>query len=189
MSVETVLLAAGTSSRMPSWKMALPLGEKPVIAWSVETFLEVSDRVIVVGGHRFDDLQWLLASYPVELVHNSRYAQGMFSSVKAGLRTVSPEAKWVFIHPADHPLVRVRTLHLLLQSRGVLVVPTYRGRKGHPLLVRGTLVPAILQWPDTETLRTFVRSSPMTLVETGDPGVVLDLDHPEDYERLQQLAQ
>ncbi len=189
MSIEAVLLAAGASTRMPSWKMGLFLGPRRVIEWAVAPFLEVADRVIVVGGYRFADLKQLLAPYAVEVVENRAYDQGMFSSVKVGLRQVSPEASWVFIHPADHPLVQPRTLQLLLASRGTLVVPTYRGRKGHPLLVRGTLVPEILRWPDTETLRTFVRSHPMTLVDTGDPGVVLDLDTPEDYEALRKLAE
>ncbi len=189
MQVEAVILAAGTSSRMPPWKLGLPLGPRTVVEWTVETFSRVAHRVIVVGGHRFEDLRRLLAPYAVDLVYNERHPEGMFSSVKAGLHQVNLDADWVFIHPADHPLVRPRTLQLLLESRGAVVVPTYRGRKGHPLLLRGSLVPAVLAWPDHETLRTFVRSSPLTLVETGDPAVVLDLDHPEDYERLKQLAE
>ncbi len=188
MKVEAVILAAGTSSRMPEWKMALPLGPKRVIEWTVSAFLEVAQRVLVVGGYRFEELRQLLASYPVELVYNRAYREGgMFSSVKTGLQHVGSKTHWVFLHPADHPLVQVKTLHLLLQSRGVLVVPTYRGRKGHPLLIRGALVPEILAWPDTETLRTFVRSRPMTLVETADPGVVLDLDEPQDLATLEAL--
>ncbi len=186
--VESVILAAGESRRMPSWKPAVPLAGQPMIHWTVQAFLAVSQRVIVVGGHRFADLKALLAPFPVELVENPAYREGMFSSVKAGLRAVQSGTQWVFVHPADHPLVQPATLRILLQSRGTLVVPTYRGRKGHPLLVRGTLVPEILNWPDGETLRTFVRSHPLTLVETGDPGVVLDLDEPEDLTALEALA-
>lgn len=92
MNIEAVVLAAGYSSRAEAFKLELDLGGKTVIERCVEGMLPLCSRIIVVGGYQADKIQRILQQYPqVEVVLNKRYAEGMFTSVKEGMRRIRGE--------------------------------------------------------------------------------------------------
>jgi molybdenum cofactor cytidylyltransferase len=184
-SIEGVILAAGLSTRMRPYKMALPLGDKTVIASSVESMVEFVDRILVVVGWQAAQVQKLLVPYAkVRCVFNADYRSGMFSSVKAGLAQV--QAARVFVLPGDHPLIGPQVYARMLALDDDIVIPTFQGRKGHPVLLRGGLVPEILAQPADSTLRDYIGARGYATVEVADPGICMDVDSPQDYERLQR---
>ena len=74
---------------------------------------------------------------------NEQFDRGMFSSVQAGVRALSPDSDAFFMLPVDICLVRPQTIKKLLEAyyggKGKIVFPTFRGRRGHPPLVERRL--------------------------------------------------
>jgi molybdenum cofactor cytidylyltransferase len=182
-SVEGVVLAAGLSSRAGAYKMELPLGDKTLIERSIEGMLEVASRILVVVGWKAERVRDLLAGYPqVEIVLNEAYAEGMFSSVRAGIARVRAER--FFLLPGDHALVGAAVYRQLLAVPSDIAIPTYKGRKGHPILTAGRLIPDILDQPPESTLRDYVNRKGYALVEVDEEGILIDVDTPGDYDAL-----
>jgi len=183
---DTVILAAGLSARMGAFKPLLPYGQSTLIETVVDTALEVSERIIVVVGHRSPDIinlkRW---DARVIFAINEHYEKGMFSSVKVGAALVkSPR---FFIVLGDQPQISASVYQQLLAAETADVIqPSYKGRHGHPLLLNETVRQAILAAdendPDTN-LRNIIDGFPKRIVKINDPGILIDLDTPEDYNR------
>lgn len=179
--VEGVVLAAGLSTRSGGFKMTLPLGPKTVLEHAIDGMSPFVERVIVVTGWQAERIHALLAGRAdVMLVYNSRFREGMFSSVCAGVAQV--RAKRFFLLPGDQPLVPAQVYARLLAAQGPVVLPTYRGKKGHPVLLDRSLVPEILAQPARTTLRDVIHRAGYTSVEVGEEGILIDLDTAEDYQ-------
>jgi molybdenum cofactor cytidylyltransferase len=184
--VEGIVLAAGASTRMGPFKMELPIGSKTLIESAIEGLSRAAGRIIVVGGHSIEKLRRVFAAYDaVEIVANARYREGMFTSVKAGVEHVGGDC--FFVLPGDCPLVTESTFLRLLEAEGEIVIPVYEGRKGHPVLLGSRLAADILREPDNSSLRDFIRARDFTVVEVDDEGVTMDVDTPEDYEKVKDL--
>ena len=183
LAVEGVLLAAGLSTRSGRYKMALPLGDRTVIQRSVENMYEAVGRIWVVVGWQAEQVRALLADYDkVHLVLNKDYRRGMFSSVQVGL--AQTRAARVFLQPGDCAFISPEVYRQMLSVDGEIVIPTYGGRKGHPVLFQGSTVSEILALPDGAILRDYIRTKGFTPLAVEDDGVLLDVDTPEDYQVL-----
>jgi molybdenum cofactor cytidylyltransferase len=186
-TVEGVILAAGLSTRSGRWKMALPLGDKTVLQRCVEGMLDAVNRIWVVTGWRADQVASLLQGYPkVELVPNPEYRQGMFSSVQAGLARACAER--VFLTPGDYALLPPSVYAQMLAVTAEIVIPTHGGKKGHPVLLGHSSVREILALPGDAMLRDYIAESGFATVEVDSPGILLDIDTPEDYAAIRPLA-
>jgi len=188
-----VILAAGLSTRSRRFKMALPLGDKSVIEWAVEGMVDAVERVLVVVGWQADRVRELLAPGlqgpcpqgpcpKVEIVPNPSFRDGMFGSVKVGIAQV--RAPCFFLLPGDHPVVGPHVYQQLLAASGEIVVPTFRGRHGHPVRIDSALIPEILDYPASGTLREWIWGKGFATLEVEDEGILLDVDTPEDYQAL-----
>jgi molybdenum cofactor cytidylyltransferase len=183
--VEGVILAAGLSSRAGTFKPALLLGNKSMIERCVEGMHDVCHRIVVVGGHEFGQLRTLLDGIAkIECIENSSYRKGMFTSVKLGLSRLRGDR--VFMIPADIPLVPSRVYRQLLALQADIVVPSFQGRNGHPVCLSRAIIPRILREPDESSLRDVIRTIGFRDVEVGAEEILLDVDTPEDYDRVCQ---
>lgn len=183
MNVEGVILAAGFSERAGEYKMELPLGDKILLERCIEGLATVCERIIVVGGYQYEKIEAIVEHLPdVESVYNENFRVGMFSSVRRGIREI--RVGRFFIIPGDQPLVKATTYRKLLSVDSDIVIPRFNGKKGHPVLFAGHLIPEILAMPDTAILRDFIHSKEAAIVDVDDPGVGLDVDSPEDYEKI-----
>jgi molybdenum cofactor cytidylyltransferase len=140
-----------------------------------------------VVGHRGDEIRRAVDPRGVVCVENPDYAEGMFTSVLAGVRALPKRCRAFFIHPADIPMVRWQTVHRLAvfckDSAALVFYPTFDGRRGHPTLIRSCLAQQIQQWTGTGGLRAFLQGCRAESLEfpVADEAVLLDLDFPGDY--------
>ena len=183
MQVEGVVLAAGLSRRSGRYKMTLPLGDRTVIERCIEGMYEIASRIIVVVGWQAEQVREVLAPYgKVDFVLNERYRDGMFSSVKTGIASV--RAPSFFLTPGDLPLIGPHVYQRMLGVSGDIVIPTFRGQRGHPVLMRSMLVPEILSQAEGTSLRDYIAAKGYVTVGVESQGILHDLDTPEDYEAL-----
>ena len=183
------MLAAGASSRMERWKMTLPFGTRTVIEASVGAALEVCARVILVAGYRAGELIELFRGRQRVLpVVNERWAEGMFCSLRCGVQQVRTER--FFLSLGDMPRVGGAVYRVLAAQPAIdAVIPKYRGKKGHPLLLSAAVARAVLarQASDGQpepTLRDVLAELPALTVPVDDPYILKDIDTAEDYRAL-----
>ncbi|MEJ7608373.1 MAG: nucleotidyltransferase family protein [Bryobacteraceae bacterium] len=127
---------------------------------------------------------------PATWVYNPDHAQGQLTSLQAGLRAVG-DADAVFFTPIDYPSIRLTTLQLLLDNLATgdeLAVPRYQGQRGHPILIRSSLIQDLLDLPASATARQVIHShrEATRYIDVDDEGILLDIDTPSDYLRLMQ---
>lgn len=179
--VEGVVLAAGFSTRAGVYKMELDFDGKTMIERSIDTFYDLCSRVIVVGGYQIERIQEIAKKYPnVQVVYNENYQDGMFSSVKKGFSEIVADK--IFFTPGDYPLINHRTCEKILHSKGDVVIPSWKGKSGHPILLSRNVVEEILLEPDHSNLKGFLRRKIATYVDVNDPGILMDVDTLRDYE-------
>ena len=186
--VSAILLAAGQSQRMGTAKPLLPIQGRPAVTRCLESLRdsEVADIVLVVnpeGG----DIATAAKDIPARIVVNELPGSDMAASVKAGLTGIDREATGVLVCLCDHPLVRPETIEAMVSLHArhpdAIIIPAYRGRKGHP-----TLFPRFVleDLGKVATLRDVIghHNAKITLLDVDDEGVTLDLDTPEDYRSI-----
>jgi molybdenum cofactor cytidylyltransferase len=189
--IGAVILAAGQSRRMGRNKMLLPYGASTVIetvVTEVTACPAVSDA-IVVTGHEPDRITALLAPYPVRCVFNPAYDRAeMLVSLQVGLRALSAEVHAALIVPGDHPRLRRDIIQRVIDANqsGMLVIPSYQMKRGHPILIDRVWWDELLALPETASLRAFIRAHEdrirYVVVETDS--VLKDVDTPEEYDDL-----
>ena len=187
-----LITAAGLSSRMGEFKPLLPVGGVPLLEAGIRALRAGgAGPVYVVTGHRAAELRPLLARAGAVEIHNPRYAvSDMFTSVRMGLERAAADCARLFFLPGDVALFRSYSVHAMDQAqreRGAgLVIPTYRGTTGHPVLLGRDCIAHVLRHDGTMGLRGALDrySGRRELLPLPDPGLLLDADTPEDYRRL-----
>ncbi len=150
------------------------------------------ERVVVVTAPGDSELQDLLAARAdANVTVNPEPSDGMLSSILAGLRTElgrpDSSASALLICPVDHPLVSSDTVALLLSrhrsSARHLLVPSYQGRRGHPVLIPWPLAGELEGLDLDRGLRQLFEDREPAVIEVpvSDPGVIANLNTPEDY--------
>lgn len=139
-------------------------------------------ELIRSGVGRGDAAVWVINPDP---------ARGQTSSLQEGLRALPADCAGFFIHPVDTPAVELETISQIRvafesPSRPLLVVPRFDGRRGHPVLARGGLSQEFLALGASGTARDVIHAhiAETQYVDVADPGILKDIDTPEDYDRL-----
>jgi molybdenum cofactor cytidylyltransferase len=177
-----IILAGGYSSRAKSNKMVLKYNNIEIIRHAIMSMQDYCSKIIVVTGHYHDDILNIVKDFhKVKVVRNVNYSQGMFSSVKVGVKEINDD---FFITPGDYPLIMKSTYEKVLKAEGVIRVPTYNNRRGHPLFISKELISPLLSEPDDSNLKTFRNKHIITNIETNDSGILKDIDTVNDYIKL-----
>jgi molybdenum cofactor cytidylyltransferase len=185
-----VVLSAGESSRMGRPKALLPIGGQKFIE-RIITVLGQSrvDRSIVVLGHDADQLRRQIEHLPVEVVINPDYHSGQLSSLQAAIRGIENDdrCEGILVHLVDHPFIDVALVDALIQrfceTKKLIVVPRYKGKRGHPVLFSRDLFKELLNAPLDQGAKAVVNAHRQeTLeIEWQDEGITLDIDTPDLY--------
>jgi CTP:molybdopterin cytidylyltransferase MocA len=190
-----VILAAGRSSRLGRFKPLLQVEGRTLIQRAVALFRQNRiEDIIVVTGHRADDLEAALAPEAVCITRNEDYNQGMFSSVRTGVSRIPPRCEAFFILPVDFALIQPATVGQLIRAfqdhPGRICHPCVDNRRGHPPLIPAGLAGEILDHDGTGGLRRVLqRRSDLALdVAVTDRLILHDIDTPEDLAQLRRMG-
>lgn len=185
-----IVLAAGYSSRMGRFKPLLPLGPYTVVETAVRALRDGGvGEIVVVSGYRAERLRPELERMGVGEAHNAAFDRGMYSSVQAGVAALRGGVGAFFLLPCDVPLAGAETVRLLAEAWAEagdpdVCCPVHGGRRGHPPLISGRLIPEILGEEPDGGLRALLGRYEAIHVDTPVRGAVMDLDTPEAYEAL-----
>jgi molybdenum cofactor cytidylyltransferase len=190
-SIHGILLAAGESRRMGYPKPLLKLGDgETFVAHLAALMLPVVERLVVVVGAHADRVRPAIPDDPrIAVVYNPDWARGQLSSIKAGIRALPPDASAALIHLADHPMVKGATFPTMTYSfrefGKPIVIARHDGQRGHPVVFGRSVFAELLDAPEDQGARVVVNAdaSRIVYVDADDPGIVLDLDTPEDLAR------
>lgn len=184
-----LILAAGASSRMGRPKALLDASGRTFVARLVETLHYGGVRpvaVVIRPGTR--DLALEIVRAGATPVVNRAADDGQLSSLLTGLAAVADVAPAVLVTLVDAPAIRPTSIAALLArepaSPASILRATYRGRHGHPVVFRRRVFDALRQADPTVGAKAVLRAHAVEDVEVDDPGVVDDIDTPEDYARV-----
>ncbi len=190
-SLAAVIVAAGYSFRMKRFKPLLPLGGSTVLEQAVRSFQEGGIRDIrVVVGHRGNELLPVIERMGVQAIVNPDFADGMFSSVRAGVQSLSPEVRGFFLCPVDNPLVKRLTLEKIqdtfFSTEFGIIYPSYKAMRGHPPLISRRYYNEVLAWTKPGGMRAFLEQYEQDAIDVNvvDLGILLDMDTQEDYQTM-----
>lgn len=183
-----IVLSAGLSRRMGSFKPLLPFGSTTVIERVIGTIRDAGVETFrVVVGWNAKSLIPVLDRCAAPWVRNERFMEGMYTSVQAGVRGLPPDVAAFFLMPGDMPLVQGSTLVRLIAEwdarPGGILYPCHEGRRGHPPLIDSRYIPEILRETPPGGLRELLgyHAADARHIEVADPGILADLDTPEEY--------
>lgn len=150
------------------------------------------EDVVVVTGHRAEEVGAIAALAGARVAHNPQFADGMYGSIQTGVRLLAEQSSGFFLLPVDIPLLRCGTISLLIRSFAMaptqICYPVFDSRRGHPPLITADLIPVILGNADPKgglrTLLAFLEQqqpSQVREVMVADANIHLDLDTLDDY--------
>ena len=187
-----IILAAGSSARMGSPKALLKIGDKTFIRRIVGQLRAAGvETIITVLGANAAAIEKELEGLNVAIAVNENPAAGQLLSLQKGIAAVTnlrPEG--ILLCLVDHPAFSASTVTALMESfrrdHCRAVIPTYKGRRGHPVLISSKLFDEIVEAPDGTRMSDIIRrhDADVREIETADEGVVLDIDTPEDLKRI-----
>ena len=182
-----IVLAAGSSSRMEGAnKLLLPWQKQCVLQVAVERICAVGlGEVIAVTGHQRTEVEEALSHYPVRLVHNPDFAEGMASSIRVGVAAAVGEQGYLFAL-GDMPQIAGNTMLKVaeaLKSSETIAVPVCDGRRGHPVAIGSAYRAALLALTGDRGARPVLAKNAADVVEVPveDEGIFVDVDTQESY--------
>jgi xanthine dehydrogenase accessory factor len=188
--ISAVILAAGASSRMGEPKPLVSVAGRPMLdhVLSAVRGSRVKDIVVVLGASA-DRVRKSASIDGARTIVNEAYADGMSTSIRAGVRAAGPQAEAFLIVLGDEPFVTSSTIDSLLDGRGSsgakIFIPTYRGRRGNPVLVDRELAEEMQSITGDQGCRAIFGHHGEQILEVpvNDPGILIDLDTPEQVAR------
>jgi molybdenum cofactor cytidylyltransferase len=187
-AIAAVVLGAGRSSRMggPN-KLLAEIGGKPLVRIVVDAVLASRARpVVVVTGHQRDKVEAALAGLPVKFVHNPHFADGLGTSLKAGIAALPADADGAIVCLGDMPQVDAALIDRLIGAfdpdHGALVVlPTIDGKRGNPVVWSRRFFPDLMAVEGDVGARYLIGRYTEAVAEVPLTGTaaLTDVDTPE----------
>jgi len=191
--------AAGISSRMGRPKLALPLGDRTVLGRVVMALQQAGiEQILVVVGPQVPELVPLAQAAGAAVLLLAKQTSDMRATVEQGLSWLEAqfhprEEDYLLLVPADHPTLNPAVIGKLLKARErnpslSIVIPTFEGRRGHPVLLSWRHVAGIERIPADQGLNVYLRQHAEETLElpVDSAEILRDLDTPEDYQQLRR---
>ena len=199
--IAAIILAAGESLRMGTAKALLPFSK---INGFQTTFLQNlidvfthsrAEPILVVLGSNVETIRSQTKFGNARSIINKNYKDGMLSSIQAGLKALANDSvEGALICPVDHPNIDIEVIENLITTfesqSSLITLPTYKGRRGHPVLFSQAVFAEIEQAPKMIGARQVVWDHSDEVVElpTANPSVAIDIDTPADYKNFLELT-
>ena len=194
--ISAVILAAGESKRMGKQnKLLLPVAGEALLIKLIKSVCD-SDvgQVIVVIGHEAEKIRRKLNNFPLSFVYNPNFSEGMTTSIKFGVKEVSPDSDGFLICLADMPFINTseisKLIHAYVQNRikkkRLIVVPVFQGQRGNPVLFSSEFRNDILEHKKESGCKEVIMNNSESVkeIEMDDDNMLLDVDNLDDYQRL-----
>jgi molybdenum cofactor cytidylyltransferase len=192
-----VLLAAGRSERMGRPKLLLPWRRTTILGQLLEQWRTLGAEQLAVvtaanDGALFAELERLKFTAENRIT-NPQPERGMFSSIQCAARWTGwrPELSHWAIVLGDQPHLRSSTLRAVLElgfrQPEKVCQPAFEGRARHPVVKPKAIFARLIDTKAT-TLKEFLSEFPREVSEVNDPGLGVDIDYPEDYQRALRLT-
>ena len=178
-------------------KALLPVGAETFLEHLIHVLQPVMSPLVIVLGHHAAEIEQQIklgrdsSAETVTILKNPDYALGQLSSLKVALRyLIARPVSAAVMALVDHPAITSDVVRLLLnrlrEGGAPILIPTYQGRRGHPVLFARRLFQELLDAPLDQGARFVVHqhAAEVELVETDEQGILWDIDFPADYERL-----
>lgn len=187
-----VVLAAGAAQRFGQPKPLLDWRGKALVWHVVQAALQANvSPVVVVGGAETPKLQRALSDLPVTVIHNPHWQAGQRTSVQRGLEAVSGQGMAALFFLADQPQVSVPLIRSLMeihaQRRPAIVGPLIDGQRSNPVLFDCATYAAFATLSGDQGARQLFSQFPVEWMPWYDETLALDIDTPQDFQRLQQI--
>ncbi|MEE8057769.1 MAG: nucleotidyltransferase family protein [Pseudomonadales bacterium] len=195
--VSAILLAAGESRRMGKLnKLTLQIHGEALVRRSARLLLAADlTEVVVVSGYRADTTKELLADLPLRLVCNKAFRDGQMISVHCGLNALSRPCDAVMVCLSDMPLLQIQDLRFLIDAfyrtlcrrpRGLILVPSWQGQRGNPILFEFQYAAEILKNAPNLGCKGLLKNKSESITELPmqNNHVLVDMDSFEDYSRF-----
>ncbi|MFQ5839249.1 MAG: NTP transferase domain-containing protein [Candidatus Methylomirabilales bacterium] len=193
--ISAIILAAGASTRFGRCKQLMRLGDKTMLEHVLHTVSRsaVQDVILVLGAHA-EAILHEVQTGGARVVINQAYAEGLSSSLQAGLRMLPTTAEAALIVLADQPFVSPRTLDTLIEEyrrhSPAAVIPVYHGARGNPVLVDRSIFAEIMRVRGDIGCRAIFGSHGENILKVAvdDPGIMRDIDSLEDFESTRESS-
>jgi len=188
--VTCILLAAGSSVRFGSPKALAQMRDGTVIQHVQNTLLQSScEKIIVVlGGHAHQIMPAIFIQDRIRVVYNKHHNLGQMSSVKEGWRQAEENSEAVLFLPVDCPLIEASSIDAVIKhfknTSPDILIPTYKGRKGHPPIFSQRLKSKALNIPQDLGLNSLFTEHPPQTLEVDDPGIVKSFNTPQELQDI-----
>jgi molybdenum cofactor cytidylyltransferase len=166
---------------------------KPLLEFDGETFLDsliqrfrgICSPIIVVLGYGADQVRsGIVGAGQVEFAINPAPERGMLSSLQCGLSRIPEDSGPVLFTTVDLPAISRTTIEILASGHAEVAIPTYEGRKGHPVCISRAVAVELMALPVEARADDILRRHEAKLIPVDDPNILHDVDTPGDYEAL-----
>jgi len=193
--INCLLLSAGESSRFGKPKALASLGNETIIERLQNVLIRSNvDGISIVLGYADELIRpFILEHRKVNLVYNKDHKFGQTSSFHAGLKSLDNATKAVLLLPVDYPLVAIQTINTLIEQyhsqKSQLIIPSFKGRKGHPPLFCLSLKQEFLALRFEEGINSVAHRHQATtsVLEVNDPGVISSFNTPQEFEEIKKV--
>jgi molybdenum cofactor cytidylyltransferase len=188
--ISAILLGAGESKRMGVDKLSLPWRGKTVFEHCFEILLRSNvEELVIVLSIRNRGIRNVFQREKVKIVTNPYFKKGMSTSIQRGLQAIHPNSHGILIALGDQPFLKTRTINVLIrafdQGRGGIVVPSFQGKRGHPVILHRKYKKELLDLKGDVGAKNIIERHPedVRVVSIKSEGVVKDVDTWQDYKK------
>ncbi len=193
--VTAIILAAGRSSRFGRLKQLEKLGKMTLLERTLDVVKRSRvDRVMIVLGYRAAKILETLNTAGAQVVINHRYASGLSSSLNVGLDAAGEKTDAVLIVLADQPFLSVSIVNRIItghkRTQLPIVVPTYKGVQGNPVLIEKSLFPELRRLSGDMGAKEVIRrhADKVLRLKLDDLRYLSDIDTEQDLRRIQAFS-
>lgn len=189
-----IVLAAGESLRMKTNKLLLPFNGKLMLTTVIDNIFDAGvDHILVVLGGFREEMDQVVSKLLVMSCYNGNYKQGMVTSVQCGFRHMPATSEAAIIFLGDQPMIPGRVTRQVIQAHKTsgkgIVIPVYKGKRGHPVLIHRKYAGEIEDLDPAAGMRTLItrHSDDIQEVDSEIPGILRDIDTEEEYRKVTKL--
>jgi len=191
--IRAILLAAGKGSRMGVQKQLLNWSGKTLLEESIDEILKLDkiDELRIVLGYNASQIKDKIKYYEnnkAKILVNENFAEGMHTSIRKGISDLNSKIKHIMIALGDQPLIDKilfsDIIERYLSVEKECLVPVYKGKRGHPVLIKRELLEREIDEIDGPGgLRQFIKDKPEKIYfyEIDKEEIIIDLDYYDEY--------